>query len=157
MNVYRCHLHPKPNNGASLADVFDFCYSNKIVSIGWRDVTSRNEEEAEAEFRANYDTSIASLRAMIKIEHGDFLWIHDTHDVYYLCKTVRLWKDLPHSDEYAKYDVSNNVGVEMVMVGGNEQVPEKVLASFTTPSTLQRINDEGIAAVSSYIWSIRHK
>lgn len=157
MKVYRCHLRPAPANGASEAEIFDFCYTQKIIGIGYSAVKSRNEAEAEAQFRDNYDAGIANLRAMMKIEIGDFLWIHDTHEVYYLCKAVRLWKDQPHSEECAQYDVSNNVGVEMVLVGSNDQVPEKVLAAFTTPMTLQPINDEGLAAVSNYIWNIKHK
>ena len=157
MTVYRCHLRPTPSNGASQADIFDFCYSHKIVGIGWPAVKSRDEAQAEEEFRANYDTNISSLRAMMKIECGDYIWIHDTHDVYYLCKVVRTWKEIPHSEEYAEYDISNCLGVDMIMVGNCDQVPEKVLASFTTPPTLQRINDDGIADVSSYIWSVKHK
>ncbi len=157
MNVYRCNLRPEPTNGASEADIFDFCYKQKIVGIGYSAVTSRSEEEAEAQFRANYDTKINSLLAIMRIECGDFIWIHDTHNTYYLCKAVRSWKEKPHSDEDAAYDVSNNVGVEMVLVGNEEQVPEKILASFKPSMTLQRIDDEGIVAVSDYIWSVKHK
>jgi hypothetical protein len=87
-----------------------------------------------------------------EIKLRDLMWTRDEHHVYYLARVLRPWSYIGKR-ENLDADIINTVGVRMIRVGVESNVPGRIIAAFRAGGTLQRIIDPTIAAFSKHLFN----
>ena len=158
--VYRIHIRPE---SATIQNPFDFCKKNNILGIGWRlDEKNLEKFKEESNFenykklvleQYNKDNGLKKvINCYSEIEKDDLIWARDRDNIFYICRVTDKWKYNYENDNEVN-DIFSYFPVEYVKVGTVEEVPGKVVNSFTPSSTLQRIHSESIFEMTKKIYN----
>lgn len=154
MKVWRIHIKNDIASGYTRQDLLDFCKRQKLIGVGWGDITTRiNSDDAirqQAKLYSDTIPAIKALNAMRKMEIDDLIWTR-LDSKYYLCRVTGLWEDSKPNDEHYKLDISNYVNVEWLEIGMEQDVPGKVVSSFRPASSAQSVS--GVEEISMYMWN----
>ncbi len=143
----------------------EFCKSENIIGIGWSGVKSKVDDwntlyntvqEVYKDWPKNDITStFQNINAIREMRKGDLIWtrIGGKGSEYYLCKVgEKTWKDRIIEPKHIDHDICQFVSANWVYIGKEDKVPGKVINSFSTGKTAQRVRD--IEVVSKYIWDL---
>lgn len=154
MKVWRIHLKNDIADGYTLDDLLNFCKDNKLIGVGWSDITTREDSELaikkEALVYPDATTAMKAVNSMRKIKEEDLVWAR-IDNIYYLCRVIGQWKESVPNDKHKEFEVSNYVNVEWLQIGMEELIPEKVVSSFRTAAPVQSISD--VDEISKHIWN----
>ena len=134
-----------------------FCLKNNILGIGWKisksgtvtwgDYISEAREKYKKHGR-KFTAAINAIKHKMKI--GDLCWTRDHDGTYYLGRVNGDWVYASDLD-YLAADVVNIRSCEWYKVGTVDVVPGKVVNSYISGSTVQRVLDDNIIAYSEYL------
>lgn len=161
MSVFRIHL--KPDCDDKYAELIEFCRSEGIIGIGWKDVTCTVDSidvlKAECHRLTQPGAVYAgakglykAMNAMRQIKIGDYIWTREGGNIshYYLCKVKSRWIDRIAADKYNDFDVANYVGCDWIDIGTEDNVPGHVVNSFIPSATAQHVYN--VDKITSIIW-----
>lgn len=154
MSVWRIHMKNDIATGYTKQDLWVFCQKEKLIGVGWKEITTRVDSEdairQQAQIYSDSTPAIKAINAMRRMELNDLIWTR--HDgTYYLCRVTGLWKDSKPTPQHDMLDISNYVNVEWLEIGMEQDVPGKVVSSFRPASSAQAIND--VEDISMYLWN----
>lgn len=137
--LWRIHL--KTDNHAG-SDPVKYCRDTDVVGMGWQIDGGLSDPEAWDEYSrlatSKYGTMPHNVtRFAREMQNNDLCWMRTTTGKYYLGRIVGGWKYAGDSGA----DVCNIRPCEWVEVGELTKVPGKVLNSFRSPMTLQKVAD----------------
>ena len=161
MKVWRLHLRTSfLDYGHSQEELFEFCFKEGIIGVGWAQITNQIEagENIESSIRNQaYEgykdkptPGIKAINAMNSMQVGDLIWTRCNGD-YYLCKVNGRWIEQPYLEKYIDYDITNYVPVTWLKIGMEDRVPGKVVSSFRPASAVQKIGE--VEDISAVIWN----
>lgn len=165
MKVWRLHLRTSfLDYGHSQDELFNFCYTNGIIGVGWVQIKNQNgaeenirdsiRKQAIENYKDKPTPGIKAINAMHSMQIGDLIWTRCNGD-YYLCKVNGRWIEQPFLERFVPYDVTNYVPVTWQKIGMEDRVPGKVVSSFRPAAAVQKI--EGVEDLSAVIWNKYHK
>lgn len=152
--VWRLNLKPEPDDNLTLRDVFDFCQTNRVIGVGWREITRTDdywELKAETEEKYPGDNGVLkALNAMRGMALNDLIYTR-FEGKYFLCRVRSKWTDNIPTNQHYRHDINNFVDVEWASIGNEENVPGKVINSFGPAATVQRVGD--VEKISKLLWN----
>lgn len=153
MRVWRIHIKNDYATGYTRQDLFNFCQKEKLIGVGWAEITTRiNSDDAIRKQAQRYSEpipAIKALNAMRAMKINDLIWTRYDR-VYYLCRVTNVWENSKPNDIHNKLDICNYVNVEWLEIGPEYDVPGKVVSSFRPAASAQAIND--VEKISMYLW-----
>lgn len=156
MSVWRLQLKVDTGN-YSFEETLNFCIKNNIIGVGWKIENKyddyyklRDEIYKHKDWKSGAFKGVNALRNM---EINDLIWTRLGGDAskYYLCRVTKKWIDCSSVSEYEKYDLSNYVCCDWILVGTEDKVPGKVVNSLYSRSTVQHVYD--VDEISKIIWN----
>lgn len=154
MQLWRIHIRPGSNG--SPARSYGFCLRKEVIGVGWpvdNDDPMPLERYLELCGEKYPDgTGKSAVRLLASMAIGDLVWIRNTQGVYHLGKVRGPWK-YEASSEARAVDILNTRHVDIAEVGVESHVPGRVIASFKSARTVQRINNDITLAASVLIWN----
>lgn len=161
MKVWRIHLkndidHQK---GYEMDDLYDFCFKEKLIGVGWGKIDTRINDEAiirqqAAVYAPNETAGIKALNAMRKMCIDDLIWTM-IKGVYYLCRVTKIWENSKPTQKHLDLDIANYVNVEWLEIGKEQHIPGKVISNFRPSASAQTI--WGMNEISMYMWNLYSK
>lgn len=155
MNVWRNHLKAASNKGV---DQRQLCLDKGIVGVGWQ-VQFENTPVSWEEYyhKAKEDHGDSSWWTAIngiknKMQQDDLIWTRDWFGKYYLGRVKSDWH-YETSHKCSTADIVNVRDCEWYYIGAEEAVPGKVVNCFTPARTLQKIDDNTVAAFSKTLYN----
>lgn len=163
MTVWRVQLKSDRESGISYRDLLDFCKTEQIIGVGWCAITERSDDYTALrdaiysieEYRGGETAALRATNAIRSMRPGDLVWTRLGGDAseYYLCQVgTRLWKDRIVTDRHLRYDIGNFVSARWITIGKEECVPGKVVNSFYSGSSVQRVSQ--VELISQAIWNL---
>ena len=155
MKVWRIHIkNDIDTNEYIKQDLYDFCLKEKLIGVGWGDITTRvnsvDEIRKQAQLYPDPTSAIKALNAMRQMKLDDLIWTR-IDGMYYLCRVTGLWENSKPNATHYKLDISNYVNVEWLEIGMEQDVPGKVVNSFRPASSAQSISN--VEEISMYMWN----
>jgi hypothetical protein len=155
--VWRLHLKPS----AEGVDAGDFCIRQHVLGVGWAvepdadnldwgTYYSRAMEEYYNQGDKGWWPTLHALKETAKI--GDLCWTRTSNGKYWLGKIASEWQ-YRNAAEFKRAHIVNLREAELYEVGNLQEVPGGVLNSLRRGRTLQRIDDEGIALYSMFLFN----
>ena len=149
-------------------EVANLCKKNGIISIGWilnpvdtwlnhTNITINREKFKElyentpwyAENKKKLNSSIKNFQ---ELKEGDFCWVRDSSDKYYVCKIEGDW----HYDSSKKawaMNIAQRYKCKWVEVGDVTETPAAVVKKLIMRGrTVSKIDDECLLNMSKYLF-----
>ena len=153
-SVWRVNIKTASQKGVNPRE---FCLKNNIVGIGWQipqvgniswdDYINQAKEKYKSNGRS-FTAAIGALKHRMKV--GDLCWTRNTNGDYYLGRITSDWRyDASPSNRAA--DVVNIRSCDWKKLGTVDVVPGKVVNSYISRSTVQRVTGMGVLRYSQYI------
>lgn len=128
MNVWCMNL--KDNRNEETIKTFDKakkCFDDKILAVGWADVSAENAEDHLKQLEEYYKNDIKELRkirqtfnALNSMKKGDLVWVYNPHDKKYYIVRIRDGTLKLHSEkEYKEKDISVYIEFDKCICVGN--------------------------------------
>ena len=149
--------------------IADYCKEHKIIAIGWtvkpEDSWKRNTkmELNKGEYlRLFYNHELykdkqrweKEVLDFQKIEKGDFCWVRDSSDNYYICQITNDWKYEKSKDAWALDIAQRYETSEWVKVGDASKVPGEIVKRLITRgSAVYKINNNLLAEITKYLFA----
>lgn len=132
-----------------------FCLDNNILGVGWG-VNLKGEVDwenyiREAEIKYNgrsFNAAIKAIKKRMKI--GDLCWTRDHDGNYYLGVVLGEW-EYKNNSEHQAADVVNIRSCKWLKAGTVDIVPGKVVNSYISGSTIQRVHGSEILTYCQYL------
>lgn len=137
--LWRLHLKPSPTPPNTHSKVVEFCFNNNIAGIGWAvEKNPISVAEYEKLARSKYNSRPSSVNFASKPVIGEFIWARDRIGQYYLGKIESDWY---YSDNlyHLALDIPNQRKCSWLLIGNEQNVPGKIVASFRSRRTFQSI------------------
>lgn len=137
--LWRLHLKPSPTPPNTHLQVVDYCFKNNIAGIGWpveKFPSSVTEYQELAKKR--YDSKPSSVNFASKPLIGEYIWARDRVGQYYLGKIMSDWYYSDNQD-HLDLDIPNQRKCNWLIIGNEQNVPGKIVASFRARRTFQSI------------------
>ncbi len=153
-NVWRLNIKTAAKRGV---DPRRFCLERNILGLGWKvnqsGIVKWDEYIAEAHEKykgrgRSFTAAINALKHRMKI--GDLCWTRDHDGTYYLGVITSEWR-YDNSVENSDADVVNIRSCIWHKVGIVDVVPGKVVNSYISGSTVQRVTGKNIQRYSQYL------
>lgn len=152
VQVWRCH-HRSPKGREP--DVF--AVKTGVVGVGWQindPYPGIPFEEVQQQVASQYETErkswTAAFHALQEMEIGDLCYTRTKKDnCYYIGKVTGPWR-YAMGEEFVTADVVNVRDCHWLKIGEETRVPGAVVASFRSPSSIQRIS--GVEVISKWIY-----
>jgi hypothetical protein len=153
-NVWRLNIKTAAKIGV---DPRRFCLDKNILGVGWQVNQSGSVDwegyiaEARVKYKSrgrSFSVAINALKNRMKI--GDLCWTRDHDGTYYLGKITSGWR-YENSKENSDADVVNVRNCEWHRVGTVDVVPGKVINSYISGSTVQKVSGENIRRYSQFL------
>ncbi|MBD7916172.1 hypothetical protein H9660_13560 [Clostridium sp. Sa3CUN1] len=165
-NLWRINI--KPNSKESV-NPRRFCLEKNILGVGWAVGESDNmtwkEYESKALKKYCYEDKNNSKKKKVprswkvatnivnkNMKIGDLCWTRDELGVYYLGRIIGEW-EYKSTQEYINADIVNVRKCEWIKVGLIDEVPGKVINSFATRSTVQKVWDNTALEYSKLLYN----
>jgi hypothetical protein len=150
-NVARLHLLPSGGPFSSHKEaVFEFCYSNNIIGVGWYvGAPAVTPFTWNNYLTANYHDDISSVQGLYELSKGDLVWTRDRGGLYYIAE-IRGKCEYRSSALHVAMDIVNMRRVELFQVSPRN-VTVGVRNAFT-PQTFQLITDDNLVDHTITIW-----
>jgi len=149
--------------------IADYCKENKIIAIGWT-VKPEDSWKRNPKIELNKDEYLSLFHGhelykgkkrwekevldFQKIEKGDFCWIRDSSDNYYICQITSDWKYDMSKDAWALDIAQRYETSEWVKVGDASKVPGEIVKRLITRgSTVYKINNNLLAEMTEYLFT----
>lgn len=153
MRIWRIHIKNDYATGYTRQDLFDFCQKEKLIGVGWAEITTRTNSDAairkQAQRYSEPTPAIKALNAMRAMKIDDLIWTR-YNGIFYLCRVTNIWENSKPNDIHNKLDICNYVNVDWLKIGPENDVPGKVVSSFRPAASAQAIN--GVENISMYLW-----
>ena len=154
INIWRLNIKTAAKRGVNPRR---FCLDRNILGVGWQ-VSQPGVVEWDdyiAEARDKYKTKGRSFSVAInalknRMEVGDLCWTRDHDGTYYLGKITSGWR-YENTKENLDADVVNVRSCLWHKVGTVDVVPGKVVNSYISGSTVQRVNGKNIRRYSQFL------
>jgi len=153
-SIWRINIKTAAKEGI---DPRRFCLDKNILGIGWQVNQTGNVEWEDYinEARTKYKTRGRSFSVAInaiknRMEIGDLCWTRDHDGTYYLGKITSDWR-YENTPENSDADVVNIRNCEWHKVGTVDVVPGKVVNSYISGSTVQKVNGNNILRYSQFL------
>lgn len=153
-SIWRLNIKTAAKKGI---DPRRFCLDKNILGVGWKvNQTGTVEwEDYIAEARSEYKHRGRSFTVAInaiknRMEIGDLCWTRDHDGTYYLGKITSDWR-YENTPENSDADVVNIRSCEWHKVGTVDVVPGKVVNSYISGSTVQKVNGKNIRRYSQFL------
>jgi len=143
-----------------------YCKEHKIIAIGWtvkpEDSWKRspqielNKEKYLELFDKLYNKNQGEKKKVPnfqKIEKGDFCWVRDSSDKYYICQITSDWKYDMSKEAWALDIAQRYETSEWVKVGDASKVPGEIVKRLITRGpTVYEINNNLLAEMTEYLF-----
>ncbi len=155
--IFKIHIRPENKEPTKC---FEYCLANKILGVGWQAkgcASDCNWEEYEK--RSKHHKKINIPRYIYNnVKPDDLVWTRDGVGRYYLAKVLSGWEYLTNEEAVA-VDITNifRCDIKPVSVEEDEssvdQIPGKVITSFRSTMTINRILAQNILWFSKLLWN----
>ena len=164
VTIYRNNLKTSPvkNGHISREDLFNHCNEKLIIGGGWgfpKGKEPKNYQDAINIAKEEFpkDTGCKKLiNALSEMKENDLVWTRCGGN-YYLCRVKSGW-EYCSSEQANEFDMHQIAKVyDYVKIGAEDKIPTKVLNSFRSPLTLQKIDSDIICKLSKHLYNKNKK
>ncbi len=147
------------------------CKEKNIIAIGWilnpedtwlnnTDTEINKEKYKElykntpwpVENKKNKEKLNPSIEKFQELNVGDFVWVRDSSDIYYVCKITGNWS-YDKSKEAWAMDIAQRYKCDWVKVGNATEAPAKIVKKLITRGqTVSKVDDENLLKISNYLF-----
>lgn len=152
--IWRLNLKTAAKNGV---DPRKFCLERNILGVGWKvektGSVTWDDYIAEASLKykskgRSFSVAIKALKSRMQI--NDLCWTRDHDGSYYLGRITSDWR-YESTQEYHEADVVNVRSCEWRRVGTVDVVPGRILNSYISGSTVQKVNGTNVSRYSKFL------
>jgi len=146
--------------------IADYCKEQKIIAIGW---TVKPEDSWKRSFQIELDKNKylelfdklynknpkgkKKVPNFQNIKKGDFCWVRDSSDNYYICQIISDWKYYMDKESWALDIAQRYETSEWVKVGDASKVPGEIVKRLITRGpTVYGINNNLLAEMTKYLF-----
>ena len=150
-------------------DITKKCKEEGIIAIGWilnpKDTWAKSQPETVINrerykelyyntpwYAENKEKLNLSIENFQELKEGDFCWVRDSSDKYYICKIEGDWH-YDNSKEAWAMDIAQRYKCKWVEVGDATQTPGVIVKKLITRgSTVSKIDNKLLLNMSKYIF-----
>ena len=151
------------------AEIANLCKKEKIVAIGWilnpKDTWVKYSPKKQINRKIyiklykktpwpeeNKNELNSSVKNFQELKGGDFCWVRDTSDKYYVCKIKGDWY-YDNSKEAWAMDIAQRYNCKWVEVGDATETPAEVVKKLITRGpTVSKMDDKVLLDMSKYLF-----